>query len=644
MRLTSIFIVIIILFSSISIPIYADETEDAIKLQTIGILKGSGNGVDEAYRSSEPMRYQAAWLFLRLLGKESAAKAWTGTLNFFDSATAKTSTGNTLNSENKTMLAYLYAHQNLGFKGFPDDSFRPFEKINAQQYYKLMLVALGYEENTDFTWDTVFKSAARFGLSTEVENNNTGFNIDKLARITVAALNANLKSTERTLIAKLIEDDKSIDITKAAQAGLYGDIVVPETEEPTTNPDIGILTSVEIGKLADAVVYIGALGYDGSKWSGSGFYISQDGNFITNYHVIDGAKTLTIVEKNGQTYTGNIKILGYDVDNDIALLDIDKTVALYFVIGDSNKIILGDEIYAIGYPLGVSNTLSNGLVSSIWNDGSIQITAPISHGSSGGVLLNNKGEAIGITYAIIEEGANLGFAIPINKYKEMPKNLQISLDNLYYQIYTSQIQPPTNIYLTQVDSQSYDIKWSNVADADYYYVYESTSLNGTYRKLSSSTNNGQWDIRGVSCSGRTTGVTYYIKVTAVKNGIESSTSNVASITLKNSGMYRNSSTLTYTAVTGYPCLWSYSSEKKINVDWYDPNATLFGYTYTSSGFSNYSSYLLSLGYYLYDSTTNDETNTNFSHLEFEYLNNTTGEYIVLSWYYNLGELWIWIDE
>ena len=143
---------------------------------------------------------------------------------------------------------------------------------------------------------------------------------------------------------------------------------------------------------------IEAYGYDGGIWTGSGFYVSEDGKLITNYHVIVGAESLTIVHDNNEEYSGEVRVLAYSVEDDIAVLDINRKVDLYIEIGDSDKVRLGERIYTIGSPVGLKNTLSEGIVSSIRDIG-FQITAPISPGSSGGVLVNTKGEAIGITNA-----------------------------------------------------------------------------------------------------------------------------------------------------------------------------------------------------------------------------------------------------
>ncbi len=151
--------------------------------------------------------------------------------------------------------------------------------------------------------------------------------------------------------------------------------------------------------------------------SGSGFFIEKDGKAVTNFHVLEDAYSAVVTVPDGTEY--NVKgILGYDMQGDLAILQVDGNNFPFLSAGDSDEVTSGEKIYAIGSPLGLSNTISEGIVSginrTIKNIPYIQITAAISHGSSGGALLNEKGQVIGITSAEIATGQNLNFAIPIN--------------------------------------------------------------------------------------------------------------------------------------------------------------------------------------------------------------------------------------
>ena len=160
--------------------------------------------------------------------------------------------------------------------------------------------------------------------------------------------------------------------------------------------------------------------------SGSGIIISSDGTIVTNYHVIEGATSIQVGFDDGTTYTGAVYIQDYDADLDLAVLKIDKTGLQPVVLGDSDDIRLGEQVVAIGSPMGLFNTVSEGIISSIWQD-EIQTTAAISHGSSGGALFNMQGEVIGVTYAGITEGENLGFAIPINLLEQLTEKKMLPL-------------------------------------------------------------------------------------------------------------------------------------------------------------------------------------------------------------------------
>ena len=174
-----------------------------------------------------------------------------------------------------------------------------------------------------------------------------------------------------------------------------------------------------------ACVYLEVETKGGSK-SGSGFYIDQRGTIVTNYHVIDKAQKIRIINSNGSAYTGEVTIKGYDKDLDIAILSIEKKNGAFLPLGDSSSIKVGQPIYAIGSPLGLANTVSEGIISGIRTTG-IQITAPISPGSSGGALINKNGEVIWITYAAMQGGENLGFAIPNEKIFEVNTDLNLTV-------------------------------------------------------------------------------------------------------------------------------------------------------------------------------------------------------------------------
>jgi S1-C subfamily serine protease len=168
-----------------------------------------------------------------------------------------------------------------------------------------------------------------------------------------------------------------------------------------------------------AVVSIIMSDVDGNVTAkGTGFFITRDGHILTNYHVIDDEHSVPTIKLRGGTLLSVDELLAFDKERDIAILKVNgefRTVSL----GDSDKLQVGEEVVAIGNPLSLESTVSNGIVSAIRSvqeggDKILQITAPISPGSSGGPLFNMRGEVIGITTAKLEGGENLNFAIPIN--------------------------------------------------------------------------------------------------------------------------------------------------------------------------------------------------------------------------------------
>lgn len=153
---------------------------------------------------------------------------------------------------------------------------------------------------------------------------------------------------------------------------------------------------------------------------GSGFLIDNQGKAVTNFHVIDQAYSARAKFSDGRL-VNIIKVLYSNEERDVAIIQLDGTNYSYLPLGDSESLNTGQKVLAIGNPLGLENTISDGIISTARRDLDgytfIQITTPISPGSSGGVLLNYKGEAIGITSAYYENGQNLNFAVPINDVK-----------------------------------------------------------------------------------------------------------------------------------------------------------------------------------------------------------------------------------
>lgn len=183
-------------------------------------------------------------------------------------------------------------------------------------------------------------------------------------------------------------------------------------------------------KVNPSIVYIESYNKHNQKVaSGSGVIVSKDGVVVTNHHVIVDVTVISFVKirlANGQIYETD-QVIGYDANRDLAVLKIDGPNNLTpIVLGDSTKIKTGEKIFALGSPLGIQNSVTEGIISNkniIDNKLSyIQFTAPISHGNSGGALVNIYGELIGINVATIVAGQNMNLAIPVKDYKALNKS------------------------------------------------------------------------------------------------------------------------------------------------------------------------------------------------------------------------------
>jgi S1-C subfamily serine protease len=169
------------------------------------------------------------------------------------------------------------------------------------------------------------------------------------------------------------------------------------------------------------------------RGQGSGFIIDRAGIILTNAHVVDKADKVTIALKDGRSFEG--KVQGIDTVTDLAVVKVtgakDLPVA---TLGDSGIIKVGDWAIAVGNPLGLDNTVTLGIISTLKRSSAavgmtdkrldfIQTDAAINPGNSGGPLLNAKGEVIGINTAIRADAMGIGFAIPIDKAKTIATQL-----------------------------------------------------------------------------------------------------------------------------------------------------------------------------------------------------------------------------
>jgi len=184
-----------------------------------------------------------------------------------------------------------------------------------------------------------------------------------------------------------------------------------------------------------AVMYNFFYGNVPQEGQGSGFILDKAGHVLTNFHVVEGAnRGIEVKLSNKRTYKANV--VGTDKVHDLALLQIDAPNLQPVILSNSSELAVGEKVYAIGNPFGLSGTMTRGIISSIRSirtaDGApiedaIQTDAAINPGNSGGPLLNSRGEVIGINTMIASNGAEqssgIGFAIPINTAKAVLADL-----------------------------------------------------------------------------------------------------------------------------------------------------------------------------------------------------------------------------
>ncbi len=207
------------------------------------------------------------------------------------------------------------------------------------------------------------------------------------------------------------------------------------TPAPTENT--GSLYSVASGPLSDksvrelvSLLGEGVVQVRTPSGLGSGFFITEDGYLITNFHVIEGETKLSIEvyhQKDGQLDRRNykdVRIVAMNKFNDLTLLKVEDKDAPKFrrvLLGDSEVLAQGDHVFAIGSPLGLERTVTEGILSTttrqMQGDLYLQTTAQINPGNSGGPLFNLRGEVVGVTNMKLTFGEGLGFAIPVEQVK-----------------------------------------------------------------------------------------------------------------------------------------------------------------------------------------------------------------------------------
>ncbi|MGB2592978.1 MAG: trypsin-like peptidase domain-containing protein [Candidatus Acidiferrum sp.] len=190
-----------------------------------------------------------------------------------------------------------------------------------------------------------------------------------------------------------------------------------------------------IAKAANgAIVTIIAAAGDKPIAQGTGFLVGADGVIVTNYHVIKEGNVAIVKFPDGSVLSVD-GILAADKIRDLALIKVHGKTFRTLTLGNSDRVQVGQEVVAIGNPLSLESTVSNGIISGVRTDKEaggrfLQTTAPISPGSSGGPLFNMAGEVVGINTLYLEGGENLNFAIPVNDAKLLLLNRSAVIQQL----------------------------------------------------------------------------------------------------------------------------------------------------------------------------------------------------------------------
>ena len=379
-------------------------SESASALHAIGLFQGTGTNADGTpvfSLGNTATRAEAITMLVRLLGKENTATQGVWQTSFTDVPSWAAS--------------YIgYAYENGLTRGESSTRFGSTSAVTANDFMTLLLRALGYDDTAgDFSWSNAANFAATLGLGSYVGTAN--MTRGEIAKASYVTLYLAPKAASQTVLKQMLTQG-IVSSENITAAGLTDALSTGNQPAGTTLIDSTALTAAQIyAKCSPAVFYIQI--YDVNKQiigSASGFFISADGKAVTNYHVIADAAYATATLSNGTTYDIS-GVYDYNQGQDVALIKINGSQFPYLT-PSSTQAVGGQVIYAIGSPLGLDNTISQGIISNANRilDGTsyIQISAAISSGSSGGALLDEYGNVLGITSAGYDDGQNLNFAVP----------------------------------------------------------------------------------------------------------------------------------------------------------------------------------------------------------------------------------------
>ena len=298
------------------------------------------------------------------------------------------------------------------------------DAVSVRDYLTMVLRALGYDDAAgDFSWENSIAFADRIGLTHGEYTASSKFIREDLALISYTALTLPVKDGEQTLAERLYQEG-AVSAAALKATRLAGAISAGKQT----------YDAVEIHEMSASAVFLAEMYRDEESLAkgepdsmGSGFFVTGDGVAMLCYHELDGCAYARITTMDGRCYemTG---VLGYDPLWDMAVVRISRTDVEgrevrffpYLDIGDSSAMYNGERVYTVSNPRGLIDSVSEGVLANPSRNVDdpdypfLQITAPISSGSSGGPLLNAYGEVVGILFGSYVSGQMLNLAVPIN--------------------------------------------------------------------------------------------------------------------------------------------------------------------------------------------------------------------------------------
>lgn len=377
------------------------EESLASRLKALGLFKGVSDTDFDLNRA--PTRVEALVMLIRTLGQEDEALDGNWKHPFKDVP--------------QWADKYVgYAYEKGLTNGVSSTQFGT-DNATAATYLTFVLRALGYSDtnNQDFSWKDPFTLAKSIGILPSAVNTSNFWRADAVM-ISYAALPVKLKGASETLAQKLI----TAEVFSETKYETYYDADAFNTRNQSSSS--GTLSAEDIYRKCSPMVFnIETWDIGGYKiGSGTGFLIGSNGAAVTSIEVLKNAHRAVATMADGREYeiTG---LAVYDPYYDYALIKLEGSGFPAMTVGDSSKVKSGDTVYEIGSPLSGSTAASEGIVlnpEALNEDVGyeyIATTVPISMGNNGGVLVNAKGEVIGVSTYFHSKRQNISVAVPINE-------------------------------------------------------------------------------------------------------------------------------------------------------------------------------------------------------------------------------------